>query len=68
MKKALKKAENIIYYYKGSDRIEGAPPEVSGNLTGISGDLTGIRGDLDDCEISDEDRKKGIDISELVEE
>jgi len=39
---------------------------VSGELTGVSGELTGVRGYLDDCEITQSDRDRGIDISELI--
>jgi len=31
----------------------------------VSGNASGIVGNIDDCEISDEDRKKGIDIRKL---
>jgi hypothetical protein len=30
------------------------------------GDLSNIRGNVDDCEITDDERKKGIDINDLV--
>jgi hypothetical protein len=40
---------------------------VSGDLTGVSGDLTGVSGDLDDCEITDQDRKNGVKIEDLIE-
>jgi len=80
MKKALKKKTSVIYHYKDGVRVDGAPDTVSGNLsgihgnltyirgdlTGIRGDLTGIRGNIDDCELTDEDRERGVDISELV--
>ena len=57
MKKALKKTES---------KITGMHAGISGDLSGISGDLTGIRGDLDSCEITAKERKKGINISELI--
>ena len=41
---------------------------VRGDLTGVRGDLTFVRGDLDKCEITQEDRAKGIRIEELIEE
>jgi len=51
--------------------IEGDLTGIRGNLSGIRGNLSGIRGDLtdtwgnvDDCEITDEDRKRGISIEE----
>ena len=53
--------------------ITGDLTDISGNLSGISGDLTDIRGDLtgvsgdiSDCEITEEERKKGIDIKDLI--
>jgi hypothetical protein len=41
---------------------------VSGDLSGVSGDLSGVSGDLDECEITEEDRKVGVDINSLIEE
>ena len=35
---------------------------------GITGDLTGITGDIGGCEITDEERDRGVDISELIKE
>ena len=39
---------------------------VRGDLTGIIGHLTGVRGNLDDCALTEDDRKRGVDISELL--
>lgn len=39
---------------------------IRGNLTGITGNLTGISGDIDDCEITDEERAKGVHIEQLI--
>ena len=39
---------------------------VRGDLTHICGDLTFVFGDLDACEITQEDRKRGVQIDELV--
>lgn len=47
--------------------IRGDLTNIRGDLTGITGDLTGIRGDVADCELTDEDRKRGINITELIE-
>lgn len=83
MKKALTKInEKEIYYYENNvkkiiDRkdkitypkgLSGDISGLSGNISGISGNCEGVKGNLDDCEITDKERKKGIDISELVEE
>ena len=38
-----------------------------GDLSGVRGDLSGVSGNIDDCEITDEDRKKGISIDDLIE-
>jgi len=39
---------------------------LSGDLFGISGNVFGISGNIDDCELTEEDRKKGVDIENLV--
>jgi len=46
--------------------ISGDLTNVSGNLTCVYGDLSDISGDLDACEITEEDRERGIKIDELV--
>ena len=94
MKKNLKKVVNNIFHYVDGLRVDGAPYDVSGdlsgvwgdltdvsgdlydvrgnltgvwgNLSGVRGNLTGVWGDLDKCEITDEERKEGIDIEDLV--
>lgn len=82
MKKALKRAFGVCYYYKDGKRIEGVHDRISGDVSGISGDVSGISGDvggisgdvnglygnLDDCELTDEERTKGVDIKDLIEE
>ena len=78
MKRALKKAD-IAYWNKGKGVIgylayvSGDLTGVWGNLTGVSGDLTGVNGNLtsvngniDDCELTDDDRKNGVDIKDLI--
>jgi hypothetical protein len=40
---------------------------LRGNCTGVRGCCTGLTGDLDECEISDEERARGIDVRTLVE-
>jgi len=89
MKKSLTRTPNKTYYYEDSERIEGVPKDITGdlsgvrgnlsgitgdlsgitgNLSGISGNLSGISGNLDDCDITDEEREKGISINELIKE
>ena len=73
MKKALKYARKSIYYYSDGRRIEGIHSRIRGNVSGISGDVSGIRGevsgisgDVDLCEISEDERKRGVAIEDLV--
>src|SRR3990167_297323 len=47
--------------------ISGYLSGISGDLNGISGDLTDISGDINDCQITDEERKAGINIEDLME-
>ena len=66
MLKKLQPKGSTIFYCDNGKRIEGAPSDVRGDLSGVRGDLSGVSGDLDDCEISDDDREKGIDIEDLI--
>ena len=80
MKRALSKVKGLYYYNKDGKKIYAFPDwiwgdfaGISGHVTGIRGDATGIRGDvtgirenIDDCELTDEEREKGIDIQELI--
>ena len=80
MKKALTKSSVSLHHYKDRKRVEGANKrmtgdcsELEGNCTGLRGNCTGLRGDcsglwgdLDECDITDEERKRGVDISDLV--
>jgi hypothetical protein len=40
---------------------------VRGDLTGVCGDLSGVCGDVDECELTTEDRAKGVDIDDLID-
>ena len=48
--------------------LYGNISELSGNISGLSGNCTNISGDLDECELTEDDRKKGVDIRELIKE
>lgn len=74
MKKKLKTGAKL-YHYKDDlkvlgahDKISGDVSRIRGDVSGITGDVSGITGDLDDCEITEEDREKGINIKDLVGE
>ena len=68
MRKALTiKVSNKLYYYdKNIKRKEGKNDKMSGDCSGLNGNCSGLRGDLTDCEITNEDRYKGINIEDLV--
>jgi len=74
MKKALKKIESRTWYFVAGNKINGVPPglsgdvsELRGDVSGLSGDVSGLSGDVDDCDISDEDREKGVNAADLIE-
>ena len=73
MLRKLSKSNATTWYYKDGARVPGYPRDVWGNLSGVWGnlsgvwgDISGVRGNLDDCKITQEDRKAGIHISELI--
>ena len=68
MKKALSRVTTKLYHYKGDIKVDGTNGEMIGDCSGLRGDCTGLRGGLYECDITDEDRKKGIDIAVLVGE
>ena len=44
----------------------GDVSNIRGDVSGIYGNVSNIRGNLDECELTDEDRARGIDISQLI--
>jgi len=48
-------------------RIYGDVSGLSGYVTGLSGDVTRIYGDVDACEITNEERERGVDIKDLIQ-
>ena len=81
MKKQLKRTKIEVYYYKDDKKIIGAHENIRGDISGIKGDISRIRGDvsgisgnvsevsgdIDLCEITKEDRQKGINIDDLID-
>jgi hypothetical protein len=39
---------------------------VRGDLTGVRGDFSGVRGDLSDCGLTDNDRRRGVNVEDLI--
>ena len=48
--------------------LTGDCTDLTGNCTGLRGDCTDLRGNIDDCDLTDEDREKGINIRDLIKE
>ena len=56
-----------VSYIRGDvSGISGYVTDISGDVSGIRGDVSGIRGDVDECKITAEERKKGINIKDLI--
>ena len=49
-----------------SPRLYGDVSGLSGEVSGLSGEVSRLSGNLDACEITNEDREKGVDIKELI--
>jgi len=65
--KKLRKAEGVKLLVNDGN-LKGDKSGIYGNAFGIYGDATDISGNLDDCGITDEDRKVGVNINNYVEE
>jgi len=46
----------------------GGVAGLTGNCSGLTGDCSDLRGNIDDCDLTDEDREKGINIRDLIKE
>ena len=49
-------------------KLTGDTSKLTGDMTGLSGNVTGLSGNVDECEITDDERKAGIDIERLIGE
>lgn len=61
MKRCLELVKNGLFHYKNSERIEGKNNQMKG-------DCSELTGDLHNCEITEEEREKGINIKDLTKE
>ena len=60
MKKCLARfTRGVVYHIVDGERIDG-PTDC------IAGDVSDIRGDVDNAELTDAERRAGIDINELI--
>ena len=67
MKKCLKKENFEIYHILKGKKINGVSG-IWGDVSGIRGDVSGIWGDVDDAELTDDERRAGIDVSQLLKD
>lgn len=72
MRKVLTKAP-LLYHVINGKKITGPSRNMSGNCswlrgncTGLRGNCSGLSGDIDAAEISDAERKAGIDIKQIL--
>ncbi len=49
-----------------SARLTGNVSGLTGNVSGLTGNVSGLTGDVDDCELTKEERKKGVSVSDLI--
>ena len=75
MKKCLKKENFEIYHILKGKKINGVHTGIEGDVSGIWGDVSGIWGDVsgiwggvDDAELTDDERRAGIDVSQLLKD
>ena len=74
MEKQLTKVANELYYYNSKNKkvlgengeIYGDCSRLRGDCSRLRGDCSGLSGDLDDCEITDENQKAGVNIKDLI--
>jgi hypothetical protein len=48
------------------DGLYGEVTGLSGNVTGLSGDVSGLIGNVDYWGITDDERKNGVNIADLI--
>ena len=53
-------------YGKVSGGLHGDISWLHGDVSGLLGNCTGIRGEISDCELTDEEREKGVNIQDLI--
>ena len=75
MKNMLTMKQDCLYHYVEGTRVEGPNSRMlgdtsglCGNCTGVFGECTNITGNLDTCDITEEDRKDGVFITDLVQQ
>ena len=57
---------NCSRLYGNCSGLNGDCSGLKGDCSGLKGDCSGLYGNLKDCEITDEERIKGVDIKDLI--
>jgi len=57
---------NVSGLYGDVSELSGNVYKLSGDVSGLSGNVSGLSGNLDACEITNEEREKGVDIKDLI--
>ncbi len=57
---------DVTGIYGNVSDIVGNVSGIVGNVSGIVGDASGLHGNLDECDITDEERKNGVLITDLI--
>ena len=57
---------DISELYGDISELYGDISELSGDITGLTGDITGLTGNINNCEITDGERKAGVNIQDLI--
>ncbi len=73
MTKALSKTGKGLFHYKDGKKISGPNENMSGDCSGLIGDCSGLIGNcsglsgrLYNRELTEEDRKNGMNMADLV--
>ena len=66
MKKALERLGKTLT--GDTSNFTGDVSGLSGYVSGLSGYVTGLTGYVDSCDLTDEDRQRGVNIRDLVAE
>lgn len=66
MKKALQNKQNELYHFVGGKKVTGQNNNMSGDCSGLRGNCSDLYGNIGDCKITEEERKKGVNIKDLI--
>jgi len=75
MKQALTRTALKLYHIVNDECVLGlhanlsgvVSPDLRGDVSGLRGVVSlDLRGNIDDCDLSDNDRKAGVDVASLV--